>query len=114
MFARAEPLTLLPFSRRCSVSENQTATQKERLESTTASLISAVQQTAQEAKRTVDECSGYCSHLHSSLTQLGEKSLQWCASTKDGIDSQAQVQLTLIRDQTASAQTLLTVNYTLG
>lgn len=96
------------------MSENQTATQKERLESTTASLISAVQQTAQEAKRTVDECSGYCSHLHSSLTQLGEKSLQWCASTKDGIDSQAQVQLTLIRDQTASAQTLLTVNYTLG
>uniref|UniRef100_A0A673ZT42 Kinesin family member 11 n=1 Tax=Salmo trutta TaxID=8032 RepID=A0A673ZT42_SALTR len=87
---------------RCSVSENQTATQKERLESTTASLISVVQQTAQEAKRTVDECSGYCSHLHSSLTQLGEKSLQWCASTKDGIDSQAQVQLTLIRDQTAS------------
>uniref|UniRef100_A0A673ZSI4 Kinesin-like protein n=1 Tax=Salmo trutta TaxID=8032 RepID=A0A673ZSI4_SALTR len=62
--------------------------------STTASLISVVQQTAQEAKRTVDECSGYCSHLHSSLTQLGEKSLQWCASTKDGIDSQAQVHFT--------------------
>uniref|UniRef100_A0A4W5PPC1 Kinesin family member 11 n=1 Tax=Hucho hucho TaxID=62062 RepID=A0A4W5PPC1_9TELE len=93
---------------RCSVSENQTATQKEHLESTTASLITEVQQTAQEAKRTVDECSGYCSHLHSSLTQLGEKSLQWCASTKDSIDSQAQAQLTLIRDQTASAQTLLT------
>uniref|UniRef100_A0A4W5PR24 Kinesin-like protein n=1 Tax=Hucho hucho TaxID=62062 RepID=A0A4W5PR24_9TELE len=91
------PLTLLPFSRRCS-----------HLESTTASLITEVQQTAQEAKRTVDECSGYCSHLHSSLTQLGEKSLQWCASTKDSIDSQAQAQLTLIRDQTASAQTLLT------
>uniref|UniRef100_A0A4W5PUA3 Kinesin-like protein n=1 Tax=Hucho hucho TaxID=62062 RepID=A0A4W5PUA3_9TELE len=98
--ALAVPLTLLPFSRRCSVSENQTATQKEHLESTTASLITEVQQTAQEAKRTVDECSGYCSHLHSSLTQLGEKSLQWCASTKDSIDSQAQAQLTLIRDQT--------------
>uniref|UniRef100_A0A8C8H9D3 Kinesin-like protein n=1 Tax=Oncorhynchus tshawytscha TaxID=74940 RepID=A0A8C8H9D3_ONCTS len=76
--------------------------------STTASLISEVQQTAQEAMRTVDESSCYCSHLHSSLTQLGEKSLQWCASTEDGIDSQAQAQLTLIRDQTASAQTLLT------
>uniref|UniRef100_A0A8C7U6J8 Kinesin-like protein n=1 Tax=Oncorhynchus mykiss TaxID=8022 RepID=A0A8C7U6J8_ONCMY len=106
MFARAEPLTLLPFSRRCSVSENQTATQKEHLESTTASLISEVQQTVQEAMRTVDESSGYCSHLHSSLTQLGEKSLQWCASTEDGIDSQTQAQLTLIRDQTASAHTL--------
>uniref|UniRef100_A0A8C7U4F9 Kinesin family member 11 n=1 Tax=Oncorhynchus mykiss TaxID=8022 RepID=A0A8C7U4F9_ONCMY len=64
--------------------------------------------TVQEAMRTVDESSGYCSHLHSSLTQLGEKSLQWCASTEDGIDSQTQAQLTLIRDQTASAHTLLT------
>uniref|UniRef100_A0A8C8HDU9 Kinesin-like protein n=1 Tax=Oncorhynchus tshawytscha TaxID=74940 RepID=A0A8C8HDU9_ONCTS len=87
-----------------TVSENQTATQKERLESTTASLISEVQQTAQEAMRTVDESSCYCSHLHSSLTQLGEKSLQWCASTEDGIDSQAQAQLTLIRDQTRVEQ----------
>uniref|UniRef100_A0A8C7N6R6 Kinesin-like protein n=1 Tax=Oncorhynchus kisutch TaxID=8019 RepID=A0A8C7N6R6_ONCKI len=87
-----------------TVSENQTATQKEHLESTTASLISEVQQTAQEAMRTVDESSCYCSHLHSSLTQLGEKSLQWCASTEDGIDSQAQAQLTLIRDQTRVEQ----------
>uniref|UniRef100_A0A8C8HEP6 Kinesin-like protein n=1 Tax=Oncorhynchus tshawytscha TaxID=74940 RepID=A0A8C8HEP6_ONCTS len=53
-------------------------------------MFARVQQTAQEAMRTVDESSCYCSHLHSSLTQLGEKSLQWCASTEDGIDSQAQ------------------------
>ncbi|XP_041739037.1 kinesin-like protein KIF11 [Coregonus clupeaformis] len=92
---------------RCSAAENQTATQKECLESTTASLISEVQQTAQEAQRTVEECSANCSHLHSSLTQLGERSLQWCASTKDSTDSQAQAQLTVMRENTASAQTLL-------
>uniref|UniRef100_A0A674EYV8 Kinesin-like protein n=1 Tax=Salmo trutta TaxID=8032 RepID=A0A674EYV8_SALTR len=85
--------------------QNQTATQKECLESTTASLISEVQQTAQKAQHTVEECSVYCSHLHSSLTQLCEKSLQWCVSTKDSTDSQAQ--LTLMRENAASAQTLL-------
>uniref|UniRef100_A0A8C8H468 Kinesin-like protein n=1 Tax=Oncorhynchus tshawytscha TaxID=74940 RepID=A0A8C8H468_ONCTS len=96
---------------RCSAAENQTATQKERLASSTASLISEVQQTAQEAQHTMEECSVYCSHLHSSLTQLCERSLQWCASTKDSTDSHAQ--LTLMRENTASAQTLLQVNYTL-
>nr|XP_046188450.1 kinesin-like protein KIF11 isoform X3 [Oncorhynchus gorbuscha] len=90
---------------RCSAAENQTAAQKERLASSTASLISEVQQTAQEAQHTVEECSVYCSHLHSSLTQLCERSLQWCASTKDCTDSHAQ--LTLMRENTASAQTLL-------
>uniref|UniRef100_A0A8C7HQ43 Kinesin-like protein n=1 Tax=Oncorhynchus kisutch TaxID=8019 RepID=A0A8C7HQ43_ONCKI len=102
---------LILSSRRCSAAENQTATQKERLASSTASLISEVQQTAQEAQHTMEECSVYCSHLHSSLTQLCERSLQWCASTKDSTDSHAQ--LTLMRENTASAQTLLQVNYTL-
>uniref|UniRef100_A0A8C7MK28 Kinesin family member 11 n=1 Tax=Oncorhynchus kisutch TaxID=8019 RepID=A0A8C7MK28_ONCKI len=96
---------LILSSRRCSAAENQTATQKERLASSTASLISEVQQTAQEAQHTMEECSVYCSHLHSSLTQLCERSLQWCASTKDSTDSHAQ--LTLMRENTASAQTLL-------
>uniref|UniRef100_A0A4W5P3X9 Kinesin-like protein n=1 Tax=Hucho hucho TaxID=62062 RepID=A0A4W5P3X9_9TELE len=81
------------------------------LQQTLQTLISDVQQTAQEAEHTVEECSVYCSHLHSSLTQLCEKSLQWCASTKDSTDSQAQ--LTLMRENSASAQTLLQVNYTL-
>uniref|UniRef100_A0A4W5P401 Kinesin-like protein n=1 Tax=Hucho hucho TaxID=62062 RepID=A0A4W5P401_9TELE len=75
------------------------------LQQTLQTLISDVQQTAQEAEHTVEECSVYCSHLHSSLTQLCEKSLQWCASTKDSTDSQAQ--LTLMRENSASAQTLL-------
>uniref|UniRef100_A0A6Q2XKK0 Kinesin motor domain-containing protein n=1 Tax=Esox lucius TaxID=8010 RepID=A0A6Q2XKK0_ESOLU len=90
-----------------SALENQTTMQKECMESSTVSLISEFNQNALEAQHTVEECSNYCSHLHSSLTQLGEKSLQWCASTMESTDSRAQAQLTLIRQNNASAQNLL-------
>ncbi|KAL0964513.1 hypothetical protein UPYG_G00324880 [Umbra pygmaea] len=91
-----------------SAAENQNNMINEHMESSAVSLISEFNQAISEAQSTVNESSSYCNHLHSTVTQLGEKSLQWCATVKDRSDSQAQGQLTLIRESSASSQNLLT------
>ncbi|KAJ8013907.1 hypothetical protein DPEC_G00034700 [Dallia pectoralis] len=87
--------------------ENKTTVQKECLESSTVNLIAEFNQNAMDAQQTVEECSSYCNHLHGSLTQLGEKSIEWCVTTRDISDSLAQDQLTQIRDNNTSSQNLL-------
>ena len=98
-----------PVCSQCSAAESQVSAQRDQLATTTSSLVSQLQQTAQEVQQTLEESSGYCSHLHSSLGGLGERSLQWCSSTREQAQSQAQEQLTLLKDNTASTHTLLEV-----
>lgn len=92
---------------RCSAAESQASAQRDQLSCTTSTLVSQLQQAAQEVQQTVEESSGYCSHLHSSLGGLGERGLQWCSSTRDLVHSQAQEQLTLLGENNASTHALL-------
>ncbi|KAM6956574.1 kinesin-like protein KIF11 [Aplochiton taeniatus] len=92
---------------RCTAAETQTSTQQERLSSTGSSLVSELRQTADETQQTLEESGGYCTHLHSSLSSLGERGLQWCSAAREQLESQAQEQVTFLGETTADVKALL-------
>lgn len=104
-----EPLDALQLNlnTRCSAAESQTSTQQERLSSTTSALVSELRQTADESQQTLEESSGYCSHLHNSLSSLGERGLQWCSAAREHVEAQAQERVTLLGESTADSKALL-------
>uniref|UniRef100_A0A3Q0S161 Kinesin-like protein n=1 Tax=Amphilophus citrinellus TaxID=61819 RepID=A0A3Q0S161_AMPCI len=86
--------------------EHQASAQADLLSSTSSSLASSLRVTAGESQQSLEEMSGCCSHIHSSVSGLVERDLQWSSRVKECIENQAQEHLTLLGKISTDAQVL--------
>ncbi|XP_074532612.1 kinesin-like protein KIF11 [Halichoeres trimaculatus] len=104
--ALQKPLRTLQetISSGCSNVECQASTQADLLSSTSSSLASALRQTTEESLQTLDEMTGCCSHLHSSVSGLVDRDLQWSSRTREQAEITAEQHLSQMRTISAEAQ----------
>ncbi|KAK5854325.1 hypothetical protein PBY51_015404 [Eleginops maclovinus] len=106
--ALQKPLHLLQenISSGCSAVERQASAQADLLSSTSSSLSSALRLNAEEKHQALQELTGCCSHLHSSVSGLVERDLQWSSRVEEHAETQAQNHLSLLGKTSSEAQTL--------
>ncbi|XP_032364482.1 kinesin-like protein KIF11, partial [Etheostoma spectabile] len=106
--ALQKPLQTLQenISSGCSSVEHQASAQADLLSSTSSSLASSLRLTADESKQALDELTGCCSHLHSSVSGLVQRDLQWTSKARDHAETQAQEHLSLSGKISTEAQAL--------
>ncbi|XP_072546698.1 kinesin-like protein KIF11 [Salminus brasiliensis] len=92
---------------KCVEAEEETSSVHSRLGSCTDNVIGEMNGVTEEAHRVLEECSGYCGLLQSSLDSLADSGLQWCHTVRDSAEKHAQDQLTLIEENKAAVQALL-------
>ncbi|XP_018516291.1 kinesin-like protein KIF11 isoform X2 [Lates calcarifer] len=90
----------------CSTVEHKASTQADLLSSTASSLASSLRQKADESRQTLEEMTGCCSHLHSSVSGLVERDLQWSSRATEHAETRVQEHLSLMRKTSTEAQTL--------
>ncbi|XP_008299888.1 kinesin-like protein KIF11 [Stegastes partitus] len=90
----------------CSRVERQASAQADLLSSTSSSIASSLRLTADESRQTLEEMSGCCSHLLSSVSELVERDLQWSSRAREQAETQAQEQLSLMGKLSTEAQAL--------
>ncbi|XP_030298726.1 kinesin-like protein KIF11 [Sparus aurata] len=103
-----KPLQVLQenISSGCSSVERQASVQADLLSSTSSSLASSLRQTADESRQTLEEMTGCCAHLHSSVSGLVERDLQWSSRVREHAETQAQENLSLMESISTEVQTL--------
>lgn len=94
------------ISRGCSTVEHQVSAQADLLSSSASSLVSSLCLTADESRQSLEEMSGCCSHIHSSVTGLLERDLEWSSRVKEHAEKRAEEHLTLMRKVGSEAQDL--------
>uniref|UniRef100_A0A671W7P3 Kinesin family member 11 n=1 Tax=Sparus aurata TaxID=8175 RepID=A0A671W7P3_SPAAU len=92
--------------------ERQASVQADLLSSTSSSLASSLRQTADESRQTLEEMTGCCAHLHSSVSGLVERDLQWSSRVREHAETQAQENLSLMESISTEVQTLHQVKLT--
>ncbi|KAG9268420.1 kinesin-like protein KIF11 [Astyanax mexicanus] len=92
---------------KCVAAEDETTSVHSRLISCTDDVISGINDVTEEGQRALEESSGYCGLLQSSLDSLADSGLQWCHTVRDSTEKRAQEQLTNIAENKASVQALL-------
>ncbi|KAM6915913.1 kinesin-like protein KIF11 [Xenentodon cancila] len=80
----------------CSSIEHQALGQADLLCSTSSSLASSLRVTASESQQVLEEMSSYCSSLHSSVSGLVERDLQWSLRVREHVDTRSQEHLSLL------------------
>ncbi|TMS04412.1 Kinesin-like protein KIF11 [Larimichthys crocea] len=90
----------------CSAVERQASAQADLLSSTSSALASSLRLTADESHQALEEMTGCCSHLHSSVSGLVQRDLQWSSRTREHAETQAQEHLSLLGMTATEAQTL--------
>ncbi|XP_044228076.1 kinesin-like protein KIF11 isoform X1 [Thunnus albacares] len=90
----------------CSTVERQASAQADILSSTSSSLASSLRLSADESQQTLEELTGCCSHLHSSVSGLVERDLQWSSRVSKHAETQAQEQLTMMERISTEVETL--------
>ncbi|XP_042357940.1 kinesin-like protein KIF11 [Plectropomus leopardus] len=90
----------------CTSVEHQASAQADLLSSTSSSLASSLRLTADESQQALEEMTGCCSHLHSSVSGLIERDVQWSSRVREHAESQAQEHLSLTGKISSEAQTL--------
>ncbi|TDH01623.1 hypothetical protein EPR50_G00182270 [Perca flavescens] len=90
----------------CSAVEHQASAQADLLSSTSAFLASSLRLSADESQQALDEMTGCCSHLHSSVSGLVQRDLQWTSRAREHAETQAQEHLSLSGKICTEAQTL--------
>ncbi|XP_067466910.1 kinesin-like protein KIF11 isoform X2 [Thunnus thynnus] len=90
----------------CSTVERQASAQADLLSSTSSSLACSLRLSADESQQTLEELTGCCSHLHSSVSGLVERDLQWSARVSKHAETQAQEQLTMMERISTEVETL--------
>ncbi|XP_013883119.1 kinesin-like protein KIF11 [Austrofundulus limnaeus] len=90
----------------CSSVENQVSAQADLLASTSSSLTSSLRLTADESQQALSELNGYCSDLHSSVSGLVERDLQWQLGVREHVDNQTQKHLSMMETVSAETQSL--------
>ncbi|XP_030643052.1 kinesin-like protein KIF11 [Chanos chanos] len=91
---------------KCSEVEQESSSMGPRLGSSVDGLITEMHTVAEEETKMLDECSGYCNHLQSSLTTLADSAIQWCQGARDSAEKNAQDQLTLMQKNTDTLKSL--------
>ncbi|KAM7408248.1 hypothetical protein PAMA_002108 [Pampus argenteus] len=91
----------------CSTVERQASAQADLLSSTSSSLASSLRLSADESQQTLEEMTGCCSHLHSSVSGLVERDFQWSSRARKHAETQAQEQLMVMGKISTEAATLL-------
>ncbi|XP_042082432.1 kinesin-like protein KIF11 [Haplochromis burtoni] len=94
------------ISRGCSTVEHQVSAQADLLSSSASSLVSSLCLTVDESRQSLEEMSGCCSHIHSSVTGLLERDLEWSSRVKEHAEKRAEEHLTLMRKVGSEAQDL--------
>lgn len=119
--------------RGCSTVEHQVSAQADLLSSSASSLVSSLCLTADESRQSLEEMSGCCSHIHSSVTGTNSSSpllllaviphpqhaqcvcvpagllardLEWSSRVKEHAEKRAEEHLTLMRKVGSEAQDL--------
>ncbi|XP_056251671.1 kinesin-like protein KIF11 isoform X2 [Seriola aureovittata] len=90
----------------CRTVEHQASTQADLLSSTSSSLASSLRLNADESRRTLEEMTGCCSHLHRSVSGLVERDLQWSSRVREHTESRTHEHLSLMGKISTEAQTL--------
>ncbi|XP_051274007.1 kinesin-like protein KIF11 [Dicentrarchus labrax] len=103
-----KPLQVLQenISSGCSTVERQALAQADILSSTSSSLASSLRLNADESQQTLEEMTGCCSHLHSSVSGLVERDLHWSSRAREHAETQTQQHLSLMGTISTEAQTL--------
>ncbi|XP_070697514.1 kinesin-like protein KIF11 [Pempheris klunzingeri] len=90
----------------CSTVERQASAQADLLSSTSCSLASSLRLNADESRQALEELTGCCSHLHSSVSGLVERDLQWSSRAGEHAETQAQEHISLMGRISTEAQAL--------
>ncbi|XP_070772081.1 kinesin-like protein KIF11 [Enoplosus armatus] len=106
--ALQKPLQVLQenISSGCSRVEHQASAQADLLSSTSSSLASSLRLNADESQQTLEEMTGCCSHLHTSVSGLIQRDLQWSSRAREHAETQAQEHLSLTGRISTEVQTL--------
>ncbi|XP_034407180.1 kinesin-like protein KIF11 [Cyclopterus lumpus] len=106
--ALQKPLQVLQenISSGCSSVERQASAQADALSSTSSSLASSLRLNADESRQALEEMTGCCSHLHSSVSGLVQRDLQRSSRATEHVETQAQEHLSLMGKISTEAQTL--------
>lgn len=97
---------LYPCCSGCSAVECQASAQADLLSSTSSSLASSLCQTTDETLQTLDEMTGCCSHLHSAVSGLVDRDLQWSSRTREEAEITAEQHLSQMKTISTEAQAL--------
>ncbi|XP_060896368.1 kinesin-like protein KIF11 isoform X2 [Labrus mixtus] len=90
----------------CSTVERRASSQADLLSSTSSSLASSLRLTTSQSLQTLDEMTGCCSHLHSAVSGLVDRDLQWSSKTREQAETAAQQHSTLTGMISSEAQAL--------
>ncbi|XP_037637702.1 kinesin-like protein KIF11 [Sebastes umbrosus] len=106
--ALQKPLKTLQenISSGCSTVERQASAQADLLSSTSSALASSLRLNADESQQALEEMTGCCSHLHSSVSGLVQRDLQWSSRVREHAETQAQEHLSLMGKISSEAQSL--------
>ncbi|KAK7901255.1 hypothetical protein WMY93_018024 [Mugilogobius chulae] len=88
------------------VSEQQVSSQSQLLCSTSSSISSSLRHNADESHQALEEMMASCAHVHTSVSGLVERDLQWASKTKEHGETKAQEQLTLLGSVSTDALAL--------
>ncbi|KAK9541282.1 hypothetical protein VZT92_001339 [Zoarces viviparus] len=90
----------------CSRVERQASAQADVLSSTSSSLASSLRLNADISRQALEEMTGCCSDLHSSVSGLVQRDLQWSSRAMEHAETQAQEHLSILGKIFTDAQTL--------
>ncbi|XP_072292612.1 kinesin-like protein KIF11 [Eucyclogobius newberryi] len=80
----------------CRSAEQQMSSQAELLSSTSSSLASSIRHNAEESHHALEEMMASCGSVHTAVSGLVERDLQWASKTMEHTKAKAQEQLTLL------------------
>ncbi|KAM6922167.1 kinesin-like protein KIF11 [Lycodopsis pacificus] len=90
----------------CRTVERQASAQADVLSSTSSSLASSLRLNADESRQALEEMTGCCADLHSSVSGLVQRDLQWSSRAMEHAETQAQEHLSILGKISTEAQTL--------
>uniref|UniRef100_H3C207 Kinesin family member 11 n=1 Tax=Tetraodon nigroviridis TaxID=99883 RepID=H3C207_TETNG len=90
----------------CSSIEDRVSHQAALLSSTSSSLASSFHLATDESLQNLEKLTGHCSDLHSSVSGLVERGLQWRTRSLEQVAAQAQGHLSFLDMQSSDARTL--------
>ncbi|KAJ8365617.1 hypothetical protein SKAU_G00144480 [Synaphobranchus kaupii] len=106
--AMQEPVASLQkiIETQCTAAEQGAVAQQGHVEASVDGLAAELRQAAEEGGQTLEESSGQCGYLTSSLTQLGERSVTSCDTARATAISLAEEQLSKMASSKTDVQVL--------
>ncbi|KAK6481985.1 kinesin-like protein KIF11 [Huso huso] len=90
----------------CTNAVESANSQQNKFESSADNLIKEFRQASSEGVKVIEESTGYCTHLSTSVASLSKETEKWCSSTNSNIVSFADRQLSFLNGNRSSVQNL--------